>query len=64
MEVEHLTGESLSQRIQRVLKDPSYINRAQYFRRVIAETRGLDSAADVIEQAFLTSADMAQVAAK
>jgi hypothetical protein len=39
MEVEHLTGESLSQRIQRVLKDPSYINRAQYFRRIIAETR-------------------------
>ena len=58
MEIEHLTVEGLSQRIQRVLKDHGYTDRARHFQHVIAETRGLDLAADVIERAFHTRADM------
>lgn len=58
MEVVGLTVERLSQLIQRVLKDSDYRNRAQYFRRVIAETDGLELAADVIERALLTSTDV------
>lgn len=64
MEVEGLTVEGLSQLIQRVLKDSGYRNRSQYFRRVIAETNGLDLAADVIERALLTRADVAHLNAK
>lgn len=52
IEVEDLTIEGLSELIQKVLDDPGYRERASYFQKVIAETRGLDLAADVIEQAF------------
>jgi zeaxanthin glucosyltransferase len=52
VEVEDLSIEGLSQLIGKILRDPRYRIRAQYFRRVIAETRGLDLAADVIERAF------------
>ena len=61
MEVEHLTAEALSERIQGVLSDPRYRIRAQHFASVIAGTRGLDLAADVIEQAFLTRTVVARV---
>jgi hypothetical protein len=37
---------------QLVLKNPGYRNRARYFKKVIAKTRGLDVAAGVIERAF------------
>lgn len=59
IEMENLTTEGVSQLIAKVLGDPGYSNRAQYFRRLIAETRGLDIAADVIERAFLTRAAVA-----
>ena len=61
IELENLTVEGLSQRMQRVLIDPGYINRAQYFRRVIADTHGLDLAADLIERAFFTRSAVARV---
>ena len=61
IELENLTVEGLSQRMQRVLMDPGYINRAQYFRRVIADTHGLDLAADLIERTFLTRTAVARV---
>jgi zeaxanthin glucosyltransferase len=64
VEVEDLTVEGLSQLIQGVLNDPHYRIRAQHFASVIAETRGLDLAADVMERAFITRADMAHVNAK
>jgi zeaxanthin glucosyltransferase len=64
VEVEDLTVEGLLQLIQGVLNDPHYRTRVQHFARVIAETRGLDLAADVIEQAFITRADVAHVNAK
>jgi UDP:flavonoid glycosyltransferase YjiC (YdhE family) len=38
--------------IEKVLRDPSYRERAEYFQKVISKTRGLDLAADIIEQAF------------
>ena len=61
MEVEHLTAEAMLERIQGVLSDPRYRIRAQHFASVIAGTRGLDLAADVIEQAFLTRTVVARV---
>jgi zeaxanthin glucosyltransferase len=61
MEVEQLTVEGLSERIQGVLSDPRYRIRAQHFASVIAETRGLDLAAAVIERAFLTRSVVGRV---
>ncbi len=52
LEVENLTVARLSDLIQRVLRDPHYRERASYFQSVIAETRGLEVAADAIERAF------------
>ena len=57
IEVEDLTAGDLSELGQGVLNDARYRIRAQHFGSVIAETRGLDLAADVIERAFLTRAD-------
>jgi zeaxanthin glucosyltransferase len=52
VEVEDLTVKVLSALIQRVRRDQSYSDKARYFQKVIARTRGLDVAADVIERAF------------
>jgi zeaxanthin glucosyltransferase len=52
MEVEDLTVKGLSELIQRVMKDSRYRDRACYYQKVIAETRGLDVAAELIERAF------------
>jgi MGT family glycosyltransferase len=52
VEVEDLTVKRLSELIQRVRADRSYYDKARYFQNVIARTRGLDVAADVIERAF------------
>jgi zeaxanthin glucosyltransferase len=38
--------------IDKVLQDPRYRERADYFQKVISKTRGLDMAADIIEQTF------------
>jgi hypothetical protein len=38
--------------IEKVLQDPSYRKRAEYFQKVISKTRGLDVAADIIERTF------------
>jgi MGT family glycosyltransferase len=52
IEVDELTTDRLRGLIEKVLQDPSYRERAEYFQKVISETRGLDLAADIIEQAF------------
>jgi UDP:flavonoid glycosyltransferase YjiC (YdhE family) len=52
LEVDELTADRLRVLIEKVLQDPSYRKRAEYFQRVISKTRGLDVAADIIEQAF------------
>jgi MGT family glycosyltransferase len=52
LEVEDLTARDLSQLIQQVRRNQSYYDKARYFKKVIAQTRGLDSAAELIERAF------------
>jgi zeaxanthin glucosyltransferase len=52
MEVQDLTVERLSRLMQSVLENLDYRRRALYFKEVIAQTRGLDVAADVIERVF------------
>jgi zeaxanthin glucosyltransferase len=53
--VDDLSVDGLHALIQRVLKTPSYREKAQYFKNIIAERRGLDVATEVIEQAFQTA---------
>jgi zeaxanthin glucosyltransferase len=52
IELDELTTDSLRVLIEKVLQDPSYRERADHFQKVISKTRGLDVAADIIEQAF------------
>jgi MGT family glycosyltransferase len=52
IEVDELQKDRLRGLIEKVLQDPSYRERAEYFQKVISKTRGLDVAADIIEQAF------------
>jgi MGT family glycosyltransferase len=52
IELDELTTERLRGLIEKVLQDPRYRQRADYFQKVISKTRGLDVAADIIEQAF------------
>jgi zeaxanthin glucosyltransferase len=51
--VASMNKEDLSGAIQNVLGDPSYRETARRFQRTIAQTHGLDQAADVLERAFL-----------
>jgi zeaxanthin glucosyltransferase len=52
IELDDLTTSLLRESIEKVLHDPSYRERAKYFQKVIAKTRGLEVAADAIEQAL------------
>ena len=52
VEVPDVTVEKLSELVQAVLNNPSYRDKARYFKDVIAQTHGLDVAAEVIERAF------------
>ena len=52
VELDELTTEGLRGLTEKVLQDPSYRERAGYFRKVISKTRGLDVAVNIIEQAF------------
>ena len=47
IELDELTTDRLRGLIEKVLQGPSYRERADYFRRVISKTRGLDVAADI-----------------
>ena len=49
---DELTTKRLRGLIEKVLQDPSYRERADYFQKVISKARGLDVAADIIEQTF------------
>ena len=53
IEVDELSTEGLRGLIQKVMENPSYSERARFFKEVIARTRGLDVAADVIERALV-----------
>jgi MGT family glycosyltransferase len=50
--LDDLSVNNLLELIRKVLTNRSYAERAHYFKEVIARTRGLDIAADVIEQAL------------
>lgn len=52
LEIDNLTIDRLYNLIQKVLRSPSYREKAQYFMNVIAKRRGLDVAAEAIERAF------------
>ena len=52
VELDDLTTSRLKELVEKVLRDPSYRERANYFQKVISKTRGLDVAADIIEEAF------------
>jgi zeaxanthin glucosyltransferase len=47
-----MNQEDLSGAIQEVLGNPSYRDTARRFQKAIAQTQGLDRAADVLERAF------------
>jgi zeaxanthin glucosyltransferase len=50
--INELSVDGLHTLIQRVLTTPAYREKAQKFKNIIARRRGLDVAAEVIEQAF------------
>jgi zeaxanthin glucosyltransferase len=52
IEVQDLSAEGLSVLIRKVLHDPSYRDRARFFREAIAAANGLEVACDLIERAF------------
>ncbi len=52
IEAESLNAERLLQLIQKVMNDVMYHERARSFQKVVEHTKGLDIAADVIEQIF------------
>jgi MGT family glycosyltransferase len=52
IEMDELTTDRLRGLIEKVLQNPSYRKRADYFQKVISKTRGLDFAADIIEKTF------------
>jgi zeaxanthin glucosyltransferase len=56
LEVETLSGPEVLGAIRKVLNNPGYRERARYFQDVIAKTRGLEVAADRIEQAVQRNA--------
>jgi zeaxanthin glucosyltransferase len=49
IEVDDLSVDGLSDLIRTVLSSPNYRDKARQFQKVIAETRGLDLAAEIIE---------------
>ena len=53
VEVEEVSPEGLRGLVQKVMEKPSYGEKARFFKAVIARTRGLDMAADVIERALV-----------
>src|SRR3984957_5508589 len=59
--VASVNQEDLSGAIQEVLVNPNYRDTARRFQRTIAQTRGLDRAADVLEGAFQLGAESGEV---
>jgi len=55
VELGNLTVRHLSELIVKVTANPSYRDKAGWFQKVLAEIRGLDIAADIIERALVGS---------
>ena len=51
-EIDDLTAQGLSALIRKILEQPEYRDNAQRFQQIIAQNRGLDMAADIVERAF------------
>jgi zeaxanthin glucosyltransferase len=52
VDIEDVTVENVRGLIEKVMSSPRYREKARWFQNVIAQTRGLDLAAEVIERAF------------
>jgi MGT family glycosyltransferase len=52
VEIGNLTATRLSELIARVTTKPNYRDKADWFKGILAQTRGLDIAADIIERVF------------
>jgi MGT family glycosyltransferase len=52
VDIEDLTVERVRGLIEKVLNSPTYRENARWFQKVIAQSRGLDLAAEAIERAF------------
>ena len=52
VEIDDLTARRLSELIAKLTSNPSYRDKARWFRKVLRKTRGLDVAADIIERVF------------
>jgi zeaxanthin glucosyltransferase len=52
VEIGNLTAQHLSELIAKVIANPKYRVKARWFQKVLAETPGLDIAADIIERIF------------
>ena len=52
VDVGDLTARRLAELIAKVRSNPSYRDKAQWFRKIIKQTRGLEVAADIVERAF------------
>jgi len=52
VELDDLSKQRLSKLIAKVTSSPNYRDKARWFQNVLREKRGLDVAADIIEQAF------------
>jgi MGT family glycosyltransferase len=52
VEIGNLTARNLSELIVKVTTNPKYRHKARWFKKIIAHTRGLDIAADIIERVF------------
>jgi zeaxanthin glucosyltransferase len=55
VEIGNLTASRLKELITKVSSNPSYRDKAQWFRRILKKTRGLDVAADIIERVLKVS---------
>jgi len=53
VELGNLMVRNLSELVVKVTANPSYRDKAAWFQKVLAETRGLDVAADIIERALV-----------
>ena len=52
VEIGDLDASRLSQLIRKVTSNPTYRDKAGWFQKVLAETHGLETAADIIERVF------------
>jgi MGT family glycosyltransferase len=57
VEIGDLTARRLSELIAKVTTNRNYRDKAGWFQKILAETRGLDMASDIIERVFGGSAD-------